>query len=125
MPKISGHLLVAVGVVHNLVGVVFGFGYLAEIAHAGFFNAVEPHFPRQTVFWFLFTGLLFILIGQVCLWAERRLDRPLPAFVGWELLAFSVVGVVLIPVSGFWLVIALALYMIAAARRAPTLMRSA
>jgi hypothetical protein len=118
MRRLSGPALVAIGVGHTVVGVTLGYSPLAEIARDGFFNAVEPHFSRMAVFWFLFSGLAVILLGQLVLWTERRLDRPVPAFIGWQLLALSIVTAVFIPVSGAYLVIILALYMIVVARRA-------
>ncbi len=48
--------------------------------------------------------------------ALRRL-RPLPSFIGWELLVLSVAGLLVMPVSGFWLVFAVAIYTIVMARR--------
>jgi hypothetical protein len=56
-------------------------------------------------------------LGQLFSWIERRLKDPLPSFIGWELLGLSLVGLVFMPLSGFWLVLALAIYTILVARR--------
>jgi hypothetical protein len=95
-----------------------GRGLLVEIGRAGFFNVIEHHPSRASLFWFLFTGLMMILCGQLCFWIERQLGRTLPAFVGWELLILSVIGAVLMPISGIWLILAQAIYIIVVARRA-------
>jgi hypothetical protein len=41
----------------------------------------------------------------------------LPAFLDWSLLALGAAGVILMPVSGFWVVLLQAVMMIVVARR--------
>jgi len=118
MRKLSGPALIVIGVLHTIVGVILGYGPLTEIARDGFFNAVEPYDSRMAVFWFLFAGLVSILLGQLVLWAERHLNRPVPGFIGWQLLVLSIAVTVFIPISGAWLLMVLSISMIAAARRA-------
>ena len=71
---------------------------------------------KQFTFWFLFGGVLMMVLGHLFFWIERRLKHPVPSFMGWELLALSVV-LVFMPLSGFWLVLALAIYTIVLAHR--------
>ena len=108
----TGPLLIAIGLLHTVFGVTHYRRELAETWHAGFFNALAPALARKLAFWFLFSGFLLIVLGHLCLWLEKGLGRPVPAFVGWELLVLSLVGAALMPVSGFWLVIAAAIYSI-------------
>lgn len=114
MPHISGYLLIATGMIHNTIGILFGHKHLAEIAQAGFFNAVSSDIYREAIFWFLFSGFLMLLIGQLFL----SMRTPIPAAVGWNLLILSIVGAVLMPVSGFWLIIPQAIYIIFSSKRA-------
>lgn len=107
MKKINAKLLILIGIIHNLFGLAIGIPYLKEIAQAGFFNAVDPHPYRMAITWFLFFGFLFIILGQLAL----SLDY-IPNSVAWSLLTLSLAGVILMPVSGFWLVLALAIYII-------------
>jgi hypothetical protein len=107
-PKLSGRLLVATGALHTIVGVLLYAPYLLEMWQAGLWNSVEPHLGRMAVFWFLFFGFLLMMAGQVI----ARYTRPIPRGFGWGLLALSVVGAIMMPVSGFWLVIPQALYLL-------------
>jgi hypothetical protein len=114
MPRISGYLLIATGILHNAIGVLIGYPQLRDIALAGFFNTVDSDIYRQAIFWFLFSGFLMILIGQLFL----SMKTPIPAGVGLNLLLLCVVGAILMPASGFWLGIPQAVYIIVSSRRA-------
>jgi hypothetical protein len=59
------------------------------------------------------------ILGYLVWWLERRVGL-VPALLGWLLVAFSLVNVVLVPVSGFWLFLAPAAIIIARSRRRPT-----
>lgn len=109
----AGAMLVAIGLLHQLVGVLFGLGVLSpfegapfaapllDILRDGVVGAVEPHAPRMILFWFLMTGFCMILAGWLAHVLERA--RALPGSFAVALGAFSLTGAVLIPVSGFWL----------------------
>lgn len=107
MKKITAKLLILIGIIHNLFALVFALPYLKEIAQAGFFNAVDPFPYRMAVVWYLFFGFLFIILGQLAL----DLDY-IPSSVAWSLLVLGLVGVILMPASGFWLILALTIYII-------------
>ncbi len=62
-----------------------------------------------------FGGLFVILAGQVH-WALAR-TGTVPAFLGWGLLVLGSGGVILMPASGFWLVLPQAVLLLAVARR--------
>jgi len=122
MLRVSGYLLIAISIIHVLVGILICAVPLADIAHNGIFNAVSPdllspNFDREAAFWFMMFAPLLFAIGQLCCWAEvQRLT--LPAFLGWNLLAVSLVGILLQPISGFWLLILPAILIVLADRRA-------
>ncbi|MBI1749247.1 MAG: hypothetical protein HY234_07255 [Acidobacteria bacterium] len=122
MLRRSSTWLIAIGLLHSVLGIVWAAGspaLRAEFIRSGLLDAVNDHSPRATFyFWFLLAGFCMILLGQLGLWAERALQRPLPAFVGWELLVIALFGVVLDPDSGFWLLLALAIYILVTAQRA-------
>lgn len=117
----SGLLLVAIGVLHTAVGILNGKSVMSRISGATFSPEASRQLigalGKQFVFWFLFGGLLMLVLGHLLTWIERRLDRPVPSFVGWELLVLSLVGLFVMPVSGFWLVLAVAIYTIVSGRR--------
>ena len=104
MLRVSGYWLIATSIIHVLVGAWLYAEPLADIARNGLFNAVDPEFDRNAAFWFMMIAPLLFTLGQLCCWAQAQ-SIDLPAFVGWYLLAISVVGVVLMPISAFWLLI--------------------
>lgn len=115
MRRFSGHVLIAVGIVHNIVGIVGYSRPLADIGRGGVFNAVVPHFDRDAAFWFLMSGVLIFILGQLARWSQQR-TGILPAFLGWELLAVAVVLAILMPVSGWPLVVTCSGLLLAASR---------
>ena len=107
MLRIAGWWWIAVSVVHGLGGVILYFEQWQEIAQAGWFNVIAPDptapiFPREDAFWFMFLTPLLFLIGELCLWADRR-KFVFPISVGTILTVTMVVGIFLMPVSGIWL----------------------
>ena len=121
MRRLCGPLLMATGGLHLLVGLFFYAGPLAAIARDGFYNAVTPNlvvpaFDRDAAFWFMLFGVMLLILGALMRWVQGRLGT-LPAFLGWSLLALGAVGVVLMPLSGFWLVLPQAVLVLAVARR--------
>lgn len=121
MLRVSGYWLIATSLIHLLVGAWLYAEPLADIGRNGIFNAVDPEFDRNAAFWFMMVAPLLFTLGQLCCWAQAQ-GISLPAFVGWYLLAISVVGVVLMPISGFWLLIPPAVLILLAAR--PVISRS-
>lgn len=106
MPRADGRWLITLGVLHLLYGCVAYAGALADIGGDGLFNTVDGHGDRETAFWYVVSGLLFGLVGFLAAWAEAR-TGTLPRFLGWSLLGLGVAGVVLMPISPFWVVIAI------------------
>lgn len=101
----SGLLLGWTGLLHIVVGVIIFWNPLKDIAAAGIFNAIGHDYEKTAAVWFLFSGF-FILIGALLMgWVVKTKGLVLPKSVGWYLLAISVTGVILMPVSGFWLCI--------------------
>lgn len=105
--KRSAYLLIATGILHNLIGLIFGFEVLSAIAREGFFNTVFMQFDREAIFWFLFSGFAIILWGVLILQLEH-----IPRSFSLSLLILSTVGIIIMPLSGFWLVLPQAIYML-------------
>jgi hypothetical protein len=115
----NGALLVGIGVVHSAFGLLTGAGLLAppggpprnllaEIARDGVLGAIEPDPLRSVLFWFLFFGLLVMILGGLVHRIERDGGRP-PGALAWQLGALGLAGGLLIPASGFWLLLPVAL----------------
>jgi Family of unknown function (DUF6463) len=121
----SGLWLIAIGVLHTVYGCWQGYGLLTQLTGASFPSETSRQailgLGRNSVFWFLFGGFVMLVLGHTFVWFERRFRRPIPAVMGWELLALSLIGVMFLPRSGFWFILALSAYMIVAAQRATTL----
>ncbi|AHH97757.1 DUF6463 family protein [Kutzneria albida] len=111
-------LLTATGVLHLLYGAATLAPVIGDILGAGLVNAVGGHLDRQAAFWFLVAAPNLSALGELARWAVRR-TGTLPARLGGWLLGIGVVGVVLLPVSGFWLVLIIGVLALVAARRGP------
>jgi hypothetical protein len=124
MKKISGLILIAIALLHILTGLVvpgmIGFGGIwQDIADAGIIDAAKTDALRiWGHYWFLIAGFVLMLCGFLCHWIEHDLNRPLPSFAGWGLLAISLFGIVLDLDTGFWLVLLVAINMLVASRSA-------
>jgi hypothetical protein len=105
--KLSAYLLIATGVLHNTIGLIFGASVLADIFRSGLFSTVHPpYYEREAIFWFLFAGFAMMLWGALLLNTTY-----IPKVFSVSLLALCVLGAIMMPVSGFWLVIPQAVYM--------------
>jgi Family of unknown function (DUF6463) len=111
----AGRLLMAVAVLHAAVGLWIGRRALVAMAHDGFVNAVAPHLDRNFVFWFLLASPFLWIVGRFALWVASEGRRP-PVWLGKSLLALALTGAVLMPVSGFWLILLPAAWLWLAAR---------
>jgi hypothetical protein len=110
-----GRLLLGIAALHTLVGLAVGFGVLpdpplvgaplAGVLADGVLDAVAVDVGRVAVVWFLFFGLALALLGLLAHDVERR-GLGLPRSLAHGLLGLFVVGVVLLPASGFWLAFA-------------------
>lgn len=102
MKRWIGPVIMATAVLHTVVGLIFASQPLLDVVNAGVFNAVDPHFDRMAAVWFLFFGAMLFLLGMFVQWALQT-TGTLPASVGWVFLLICMVGVILMPASGFWL----------------------
>ncbi len=104
MKRWVGRSIVAIGLLHTVFGLVGFRNILAMLLREGIFNTVNGQPDREMAFWFIFFGFLLIVFGALIDWCESK-GIKLPLFLGWGLLTITIIGVMLMPVSGFWLVI--------------------
>lgn len=118
MRRWVGRALVLTGVVHCAAGFVIFGDVLLPILREGVFNTLRPetYVARGGAFWFFFTGFLVLIFGGLVDEVERR-RIEFPAFLPWSLLAFSIAGCVMMPASGFWLLLVPVVGMFAQRRR--------
>ncbi len=112
----TGRLIMAAAILHIVLGIGFYAEPLGDIVQDGLWNAIGTNADRDAGFWFMFSGVLFLMLGGLIHWVYRH-TGTLPSFLGWSMLALSFAGVILMPVSGAWLVIGLAIMLIAISRR--------
>ncbi len=121
----TGPLLMGTAVLHNVVGILYFKEPLLAIMRDGVVNAIspnqmQPNFDREAAFWFLLVGIALFMLGQLAHWMQQK-TGTLPDALGLWLLGLALVGVVMMPVSGFWLILpqaAYILYVNRASRRA-------
>lgn len=112
-----GVIIMGIGAVHQLAGVVAGLGLLPSLLpfpgrtpqaplldlwRSGVVGQAEADPLRMAMAWYLLFGFLLIFSGAVLQRLELsggKLSRGL----AWGLGGLCALGVVLIPVSGFWL----------------------
>ena len=107
-------LIVGSAAFHIGVGVALSTP-IAEIADAGVVDSVDPYPERQSAFWYLMTGVSLLALGELARWTVRETGR-VPARLGGWLVGMGVTGIVFMPASGFWLVAALGVMALLAAR---------
>ena len=96
-----GKSIVFIAIIHSVFGFVAFRSTLVEVFGDGIINTVNGQPEREFVFWFLFFGFMAIIAGALIDWCERNFGN-LPGFLGWSLLALTVVCVTIMPVSGAW-----------------------
>ncbi|MED1797971.1 DUF6463 family protein [Brevibacillus porteri] len=96
-----GFTLILTGLLHTVVGLFFYAEPLQQIVANGFWNAVGRE--EDAAFWFMMFGFLLILLGYMADWVMKKKGMEPPATFGWTILGICVVGVIAMPVSGFWL----------------------
>ena len=83
-----GRGILAVALIHSLFAIVF-------------------YRSASTVFWFIVSGALALMLGGLVHHVER-LGIALPAFLPWSLLALTVVGCLMMPLSAWLLLVPVA-----------------
>lgn len=114
LAKNSGNLLIGTGVIHNALGFVLGKSILTEIINGGLINSITTQMDRRAIFWFLFGGFMMMILGKFMQDYLNESSKQLPISLGYYLLALSIIGCIMMPVSGFWLVVPQAIIIIVA-----------
>ena len=100
-----GKWLIATAIVHALVGVALGGDILIGIVKRGMFNTVPDTDPLTgMVVWFMLFSAPFAMLGMAVDTLERAERFPRAFALGLGTAFMALLGVVLMPVSGFWVV---------------------
>ena len=114
-----GALMMVVAALHTVVALAVGWPVWAQMlgdgllgtagpslslwASEGFVASASARAPEAVIFWFLLAGVPLFVAGQLA----RRVERPLPRWIGVELVALGLLCGLALPLSGFWLLVAL------------------
>lgn len=101
-------MVVAIGLLHQVLGLTMGLGWvpgpdgkrvtpLVDLVRDGVIGHAEADPLRAMVMWFLMFGFLLIYVGALL----RKTQPSRGAAVGFA--ALCTLGVIIWPVSGFWL----------------------
>ncbi len=97
-----GLIIIIIGTLHTLLGIIKFSKSFTEMISKGLINSAST-IEDGLAFWFTFTGVLFILLGYLTNYLEQN-GLTVPKPLGWILIASSIVGVIIFPISGFWIV---------------------
>lgn len=98
-----GPWLMVVAAIHTVFGFVFFAPTLGGMLGRGLFNSVGQDAMAGAATWFLlFGGPLALVAWQIGL-AEQRAAWAELRVLGWGILALTILGLLLMPMSGFWL----------------------
>lgn len=107
-----GRWIIAVSALHTLFGVIAFAPVLQTLASCGVWNSVGADPMRGAAAWFLLAGGFMLVSGFAIDACERSGgDCPL-SVIGWSLLIVTAIAIVLMPVSGAWLLLPPAIAMI-------------
>lgn len=99
-----GRWLIGVALCHTLFGLAIGGPRLAGLVQRGLFNTVSTADPRTgMVVWFMLFGALLALLGMAVSALERSGQLGGARALGIGIALMTLTGVILMPVSGFWL----------------------
>ena len=99
----KGRWLIVVSIIHTVVGMVLFPEVLLSIIRRGVFDTVGTDPMTGAVAWFFLFGIVLFISGLCIYELEKSLNGWVPKSIGWSLLVLVLLGVILMPVSGFWL----------------------
>jgi len=99
-----GKFIFIIGLIHTILGFLFFRSVLSTIIREGLVNTVNGQMDRELTFWFIAFGIFSMIFGWFVDWVERQ-KIPFPRFLGWSLLLFTIILLVIMPISGGWLLL--------------------
>lgn len=102
--KTLGTAVAATGVLHLAFGVVSFREPLTAMVKSGILASLDGAADRQATLWYFVAGGFLISAGLTIRWAVKLAGR-VPGPMAWGLLIIAMLGVIVAPVSGFWLVL--------------------
>lgn len=103
MKNWKGRWLMIVALIHSVVSLVTFSSVFYTIISRGIFNSVGTDPVIGLAVWCTLFGLVLFICGQAINSLEKNGDTRALKVLGWSLLILISIGVILMPVSGFWL----------------------
>ncbi len=103
MKRWIGRWIIGTSTLHTIFALVVYSDIWLKIINNGVFNTVKDNSEIGAPVLFLLWGTLYLVFGFTIDALEKRSITPLPKSIGWGLLLNAIISVVLIPISGFWL----------------------
>ncbi len=107
-----GRWIVAVSVLHTIFGLVVFGEDLMQIAREGFWDSIGEDARAGAVAWFMLSGFFMTALGVAVDALERSATQGSLRATGIVLLLTTLLGIVLMPASGFWLMLPSAIAML-------------
>jgi hypothetical protein len=107
-----GKWIIAVSIIHTIFAFVVFSEVILQILLDGVFNSVGADSLRGAVVWFLLFGFVLFAFGLATNIIEEMSNGDVPVSIGFSLLFVILLGVILMPISGFWLALPPALTII-------------
>lgn len=107
-----GRWLIAVSALHTLFGLVAFGPIVLAMLKSGLWNSVGANPLRGAVAWFLLSGGFMLVSGLAVDVCERGECVSSLRSIGWGLLIVALTCILLMPVSGAWLLLPPAIAMI-------------
>ena len=101
-----GRWTLFVAIVHTTFGLLLGGAVLLGLVKRGVFNSVGNDPANNMVVWFLLFGAVLALLGMAITALERSAHFPSAKPLAIGIMLMTTMGVILMPVSGFWLMYA-------------------
>ncbi len=98
-----GRWLCWVAALHTIVAVIFFGKVLLQVVQNGVFNTIGNDPIKATGVWFLLFGAVLALFGMAIHSLEKNAHFGSARSIGIGTLLLTILGVVLMPASGFWL----------------------
>jgi len=101
MKKWIGKWVMFVAVGHTAVGIMFFGSVYQQLLAKGLYNSISSEQAGLAV-WFALFGFVLFVVGMLLSALEAN-HSSIPKSVGVALCLLTVLGIVLMPISGFWL----------------------
>jgi hypothetical protein len=105
MRRWIGRWIIGVSLIHSAATIAMFWPTIRDMAQRGVWDSVGTDPMRGAVAWFFLTGLFMFVLGLNIDKFEGSTPSAVGGVTGWALLLTVIFGIVLMPVSGFWLLI--------------------